>query len=114
MSASAKGFFRRHVRLFARTALFVAPLFAALLVAVSSPALAQSINIDLGQSGSLSGRVVQLILLMTVLSLAPSILIMMTSFTRMVIVFSLLRSALGTQQSPPNIVIISLALFLTG
>ncbi|MCK0069792.1 flagellar type III secretion system pore protein FliP [Kordiimonas laminariae] len=80
-------------------------------------ALAQEtpgININLGESGTLSGRVVQMILLLTVLSLAPSILIMMTSFTRMVIVFSLLRSAMGTQQTPPNMVIISLALFLTG
>jgi len=104
----------KHRKLISRTALFLAPLMLAALAAVSSPALAQSVNIDLGQSGSLSGRVVQLILLMTVLSLAPSILIMMTIFTRMVIVFSLLRSAMGTQQSPPNIVIVSLALFLTG
>lgn len=114
MSWSLKHTLANHRKLIARTALFLAPLMAATLLAVSSPALAQSVNIDLGQSGSLSGRVVQLILLMTVLSLAPSILIMMTSFTRMVIVFSLLRSAMGTQQSPPNIVIVSLALFLTG
>ncbi|WP_417457570.1 flagellar type III secretion system pore protein FliP [Kordiimonas sp.] len=94
--------------------MFIAPMCLALIALGAAPALAQSVNIDLGQSGSLSGRVVQLILLMTVLSLAPSILVMMTSFTRMVIVFSLLRSAMGTQQSPPNVVIVSLALFLTG
>lgn len=105
---------KTHKKLITRTLLFVAPLCLALIALSAAPALAQSVNIDLGQSGSLSGRVVQLILLMTVLSLAPSILVMMTSFTRMVIVFSLLRSAMGTQQSPPNVVIVSLALFLTG
>lgn len=94
--------------------LLVAPLAVALMVFGAGDAIAQSINLDLGEEGSLSGRVVQMILLLTVLSLAPSILVMMTSFTRMVIVFSLLRSAMGTQQSPPNIVLISLSLFLTG
>ncbi|MEO0411775.1 MAG: flagellar type III secretion system pore protein FliP [Pseudomonadota bacterium] len=75
---------------------------------------AQALSLDLGEEGTLTGRVVQLVLLLTVLSLAPSILITVTSFTRMVVVLSLLRSALGTQQAPPNIVMISLALFLTG
>jgi flagellar biosynthetic protein FliP len=99
---------------FARLNLFlVLPLFALALLFFGSDIQAQSVNIDLGEGGSLTGRVVQLILLMTVLSLAPGILVMMTSFTRIVIVFSLLRSALGTQQTPPNIVLISLALFLT-
>ena len=57
--------------------------------------------------------VMQLFLLMTVLSLAPSILIMLTSFTRIAIVFSLLRQAMGTNQLPPNQVVIGLSLFLT-
>ena len=57
--------------------------------------------------------ILQIFLLMTVLSLAPSILIMLTSFTRIVIVLSLLRRALGTNQMPPNQVMIGLALFLT-
>jgi flagellar biosynthesis protein FliP len=57
--------------------------------------------------------VIQLIALLTVVSLAPSILIMMTSFTRIVVVLSLLRTALGTATAPPNAVIVSLALFLT-
>lgn len=83
------------------------------LFAATEPALAQQLSLDLGGDGSLSGRVVQLILLLTVLSLAPSILIVVTSFTRIIIVLSLLRSALGTQQTPPNVVLISLALFLT-
>lgn len=86
----------------------------ALTVLITMPGLAQELSINLGEEGSLTGRVVQMILLLTVLSLAPSILIMMTSFTRLIVVFSLLRSALGTQQTPPNMVLISLALFLTG
>ena len=79
------------------------------------PALAQNISIDLGSdgSGTVSGRIIQLVILMSVLSLAPSILIMMTSFTRIIIVLSFLRTALGVQQTPPNSVVISLALFLT-
>jgi flagellar biosynthetic protein FliP len=56
---------------------------------------------------------IQILLLLTVLSLAPSIIIMMTSFTRIIIVFSFLRNALGTQQMPPNQVLIGLALFLS-
>lgn len=78
-------------------------------------AFAQELSLDLGDetSGTFTGRIVQLILLLTVLSLAPSIVITVTSFTRMVVVLSLLRSALGTQQSPPNVVLIALALFLT-
>ncbi|SDF23775.1 flagellar biosynthetic protein FliP [Thermoanaerobacter thermohydrosulfuricus] len=55
----------------------------------------------------------QIVLLLTVLTLAPSILIMMTSFTRIVVVLSFLRNALGLQQMPPNQVLIGLALFLT-
>ena len=76
-------------------------------------AAAQAVNIDLGTGAGLTDRVVQLIGLMTVLSLAPSIVIMTTSFVRIVVVLSLLRTALGLQQSPPNAVIISLSLFLT-
>ena len=76
-------------------------------------AAAQALNIDLGTGAGLTERVVQLVGLMTVLSLAPSIVIMTTSFVRIVVVLSLLRTALGLQQSPPNAVIISLSLFLT-
>lgn len=76
-------------------------------------AMAQSVNLDLGKGGTLSARVIQLIALMTVLSLAPSIVIMTTSFVRIVVVLSLLRTAMGLQQSPPNAVLISLALFLS-
>src|SRR3954471_15846022 len=76
-------------------------------------AAAQAVNINLGTGAGLTDRVVQLIGLMTVLSLAPSIVIMTTSFVRIVVVLSLLRTALGLQQSPPNAVIISLSLFLS-
>src|SRR5262249_17545175 len=79
-------------------------------------AAAQSLNLDMGNAlpgGSASSKLLQLIALVTILSLAPSILVMVTSFTRIVVVLSFLRSALGLQQTPPNQVIISLALFLT-
>jgi flagellar biosynthesis protein FliP len=83
------------------------------LVVLPGAAAAQAINIDLGTGAGLTERVVQLIGLLTVLSLAPSIVIMTTSFVRIVVVLSLLRTALGLQQSPPNAVLISLALFLS-
>jgi len=76
-------------------------------------ALAQSVNIDLGQGGTITGRVIQLVALTTVLALAPSILVVITSFVRIVVVLSILRSAMGTQSTPPNTVLMSLALFLT-
>ncbi len=90
---------------------------AALLTVLAAgvePALAQSLNLELGGGGgSTTSRILQLVALITILSLAPSILVMMTSFTRIVVVLSFLRSALGIQQTPPNSVLISLALFLT-
>jgi flagellar biosynthetic protein FliP len=71
-------------------------------------------TLDLGdQSGSATARLIQLILVITVISIAPSLLIMVTSFTRIVVVLAFLRQAMGTQQTPPNQVLISLALFLT-
>lgn len=82
-------------------------------LAASGDAAAQTLTVDMGGETGLSARIIQLVLITTVLSLAPSILIMMTSFVRIVIVLSLLRTAIGVQQSPPNPVIISLALFLT-
>ena len=77
------------------------------------PAFGQSFSLDLGEGPSSTGRIIQLFILITVLSLAPSILVMVTSFTRIVVVLSFLRTAMGTQQTPPNQVMISLALFLT-
>lgn len=64
-------------------------------------------------SSSMTSRLLQIFMIITVLGLAPSILIMVTSFVRISIVLSIVRTALGLQQSPPNQVIISLALFLT-
>ncbi len=105
------------LRLASRQRLWLAGL--ALITAIAAfggaaHAAGPALTLDLGDSeGALSERVVQLMLLITVLSLAPSILIMATSFVRIVVVLSLLRTALGLQQSPPNSVIISLSLFLT-
>jgi flagellar biosynthetic protein FliP len=65
------------------------------------------------ERASLSGNIIQIIALMTVLSIAPGLLVVMTSFTRFIIVFSILRSALGLNQTPPNIVLSSMALFMT-
>ncbi|WCR55265.1 MAG: Flagellar biosynthesis protein FliP [Bartonella clarridgeiae] len=63
--------------------------------------------------GSISGRIIQLFGLLTVLSVAPGLLIMVTSFTRFAIAFSLLRTGLGLQTTPSNLVMISLALFMS-
>jgi flagellar biosynthetic protein FliP len=83
-------------------------------LALAHPAMAQTVTLDLGgDSGSSTGRIIQLMVLITVLSLAPAILVTVTSFTRIIIVLSFLRNALGIQQTPPNTVLVSLALFLT-
>ena len=84
---------------------------AGILIA-TAPAAAQDISVNFGQGNGLTERVIQMIALLTVLSLAPSILVMMTSFTRIVVVLSLLRTALARQRTA-NAVIVSLALFLT-
>jgi flagellar biosynthetic protein FliP len=90
-------------------------LAVGLLFLFSHSAWAQSVTLDMGKAGQgeTAGRLIQLVILLTVISLAPSILIMVTSFMRIIIVLSFLRSALGLQQTPPNQVLISLALFLT-
>ena len=86
------------------------------VLALSSLAVAahaQSLNLDLGPTGGSTERALQLIALITVLSLAPAILVTVTSFTRIVVIMSILRSAIGLPSAPPNTVIISLSLFLT-
>jgi flagellar biosynthetic protein FliP len=88
-------------------------LASGFFLALAGPAAAQNVTIGFGEGSGVTERAVQLIALVTVLSLAPSILIMVTSFTRIVVVLSLLRTAIGVQQSPPNAVVVSLALFLT-
>ncbi len=90
-------------------------LFLLALLLSGGYAHAQSVSIDLGAAGQAgaTSRLVEITALFTVLSLAPSLLVMVTAFTRIVIVLSLLRSAIGAQGTPPNPVIIGLALFLT-
>ena len=86
------------------------------LLALATPAVAQVPDLrDLIPAGgsSVSGRMIQYIALLTILSVAPGLLIMVTSFTRIVIAFSFLRSGLGLQSTPANLVMVSLALFLT-
>jgi flagellar biosynthetic protein FliP len=75
-----------------------------------------NVNLSIGGAADEPGKVsatIQLVFLLTVLSMAPAILLMLTSFTRVLVVLSLLRHALGTQQMPPNQIIIGLSLFLT-
>jgi len=98
-----------------RPARAVAPLAPAiaLMLLAAAPAQAQDITISLGEGGSLSGRTIQLIALITVLSLAPGLAIMITAFPFIITVLSILRQGIGLQQSPPNMLLVSLALFLT-
>ncbi|SFC58388.1 flagellar biosynthetic protein FliP [Devosia psychrophila] len=84
-----------------------------LLALMPSLAFGQDVSIDFGDDTTITERAVQIIGLITLLSLAPSILVMVTSFTRIVVVLSLLRTAIGLQTAPPNSVMVSLALFLT-
>lgn len=78
-------------------------------------AMAQTISLNVQDepTGSATARIFNVILMISVLSIAPSILVMMTSFTRIIVVFSITRSALATNSTPPNMVLLSLALFLT-
>ena len=90
------------------------PAIALLAAAAAAPAAAQSVSIDLGAGGGPgnTSRLVQLTALIGLLSLAPSLLVMATAFARIVMVLSLLRSAIGAQGVPPNPVLVGLALFL--
>ena len=94
-------------------AIFVATTVAHITVLFPEMAAAQELSVSLGDGGSLSGRSVQLIALITVLSVAPGLAIMVTCFPFLITVFSILRQAIGLQQSPPNMLIVSLAMFLT-
>jgi flagellar biosynthetic protein FliP len=86
---------------------------ATLALVLAGPALAQEVSIDFGDGQSLTLRTVQLLILLTLLSLAPGLAIMVTCFPFMVTVLSIVRQAIGVQQAPPNMMIVSLALFLT-
>ena len=81
----------------------------------SSSAFAQSVSLNLDNvtTGTATARIFSVLALITILSLAPSIVVMMTSFTRLIVVFSITRSALATNGTPPNMVLIALALFMT-
>ncbi|MCH7527918.1 MAG: flagellar type III secretion system pore protein FliP [Candidatus Marinimicrobia bacterium] len=96
------------------------PLLLLLLFFGAAPLMAQTggfpvINLSLEESTSPQqlNTTIQIVLLMTVLALAPSILVMTTAFTRIVVIFHFLRQAIGTQNTPSNQILISLALFLT-
>ncbi|WP_400766703.1 flagellar type III secretion system pore protein FliP [Methylosinus sporium] len=87
-----------------------------LLLLAPTAALAQGFDLNAllpAGGGAASGRIVQILVLLTVLSIAPGLLIMVTSFTRFAIALSFLRSGLGLQSTPANLVLISLALFMT-
>jgi len=87
---------------------------AVLIAGLAAPgAGAQQISIDLGDEGSLAARSIQLLVVITLLSLVPGLAVMITCFPFIVTVFAILRQAIGLQQSPPNMLIVSLALFLT-
>jgi flagellar biosynthesis protein FliP len=90
----------------------------AIVVFLASSAAADAQTLDLQKllpdgGTAVSGRIIQLVLLLTVLSIAPGLLIMVTSFTRFVVAFSFLRSGIGLQSTPANLVLISLSLFMT-
>lgn len=80
---------------------------------LAGPALAQGLSIDFGDDGALATRSIQLLALITILSLVPGLAVMITCFPFIVTVLSILRQAIGLQQAPPNMMIVSLALFLT-
>jgi flagellar biosynthetic protein FliP len=82
-------------------------------LAMAGAAAAQEITLSLGEGGSLAESSIQLIVLLTLLSLVPGLAVMLTCFPFIVTVLSILRMAIGLQQAPPNMLIVSLALFLT-
>lgn len=91
-------------------------IFASAFFLVATSAHAQIAGLEAlipAGDGAVSGRIIQLVVLLTVLSLAPGLLIMVTSFTRFVVAFSFLRSGLGLQSTPANLFLISLSLFMT-
>jgi len=94
-------------------AAFLAVTFSTVFLFMADPAAAQDLSLPITEDGSLTARSIQVFLLITVLSLAPGIAIMVTCFPFIVTVLSILRQAIGLQQSPPNMMMVSLAMFLT-
>jgi flagellar biosynthetic protein FliP len=86
---------------------------ALLLMVAAAPALGQEVSIDLGEGESLAVRSLQLLALLTVLSLVPGLAIMVTCFPFLVTVLAILRQAIGLQQAPPGMLLTTLAMFLT-
>ncbi|WP_242512049.1 flagellar type III secretion system pore protein FliP [Rhodobaculum claviforme] len=80
---------------------------------LAGPALGQTLSLDLGDDASMATRAIQLLVVITVLSLVPGLAVMITCFPFLVTVFAILRQAVGLQASPPNMLLVSLALFLT-
>jgi flagellar biosynthesis protein FliP len=98
------------------TLLWVLPALALGQTAPTAPTVpVPNINIGLGQTNNPQQVVgaLQILILLTVLTLAPTLLVMVTSFTRIIVVLSFVRTAMGTQQTPPNQVLVGLALLLT-
>lgn len=93
--------------------LYLSAILLSILFCTSAYAQSVSLNLDNVTTGTATARIFSVLALITILSLAPSIVIMMTSFTRLIIVFSITRSALATNATPPNMVLIALALFMT-
>lgn len=112
---------RNIVRHALRASAWLAPASALLLALLSSPVLAQNSAATLPSldqvlpefSGGTAARIIQMMAVLTVLSVAPGLLIMLTSFTRFIIAFSFLRSGLSLPSTPANLVLISLSLFMT-
>ncbi|MEA4896425.1 MAG: flagellar type III secretion system pore protein FliP [Oscillospiraceae bacterium] len=119
MDAQTRVIKKSSMKVHSKTKKWIKPLFSGLLllvfcVALSSRAFAQTIDFSLNTNGEGSTMdSLKLLFTFALIALAPSLLVMMTSFTRIVIVFSFLRNALGLQQTPPNQVVIGLALFLS-
>lgn len=111
--AAAKKRLKKQLVIFGVSTLIAVIAFTVLfsVVAYAAPTMSITVNADEGTGDSMG--MMEIMFMFVLLALMPSILMMMTSFTRIIIVLSFLRNALGTQQSPPNQVLIGLALFLT-
>lgn len=109
MKASLKKIYRHILRV--AIPILVLPIIAS--AAGSTPAQEPSITANLGQGAGTGSLPVQIIVLLTLLSFIPAILMSMTCFTRLIVVFHFLRQAMGTQETPNNQVLLGLALFLT-
>lgn len=104
------------MKLFKISLLLIVAVLMIVLAASSAlaiPVPTVNIGVEEADSPAQLSTVLQIMLILTVLTLAPAILVMMTSFTRLIVVFSFLRQAMGTQSMPPNQIMIGLALFLT-